>query len=160
MQTALTNAAVGGEADMVRARLSPLTRVILLVNACFMVRARSVTEDELIKGLDKLKSTMISVSTGGPQIGTVESQFVALYDQVDWELRARGIENGLPYRSLWDWYGRWSQGDLPSYQSRRTFVNDLFATLVKRVRDKPGQQYEPTGWARVDRTVAEMRSRL
>jgi len=39
-------------------------------------------------------------------------------------------------------------------------VSDVFAALVTRVRDKPGQQYEPTGWARVDRTVTEMRTRL
>jgi hypothetical protein len=119
-----------------------------------------VTEAELIRALDKLKATMIAVATGGPQIQRVEPEFVAIYNEVDPELRARGIEGGLPYRSLWDWYGRWSQSDLPTYQSRRTFVSDVFAPLVKRVLDKPGQQYEPTGWARVDRTVTEMRTRL
>lgn len=119
-----------------------------------------MNEAELVKALEKLKATMIAVATGGPQIGNVESEFVALCADVDQELRAKGIEDGLPYRSLWDWFGRWKQGDLPTYQSRRIFVSDAFATLLKRVRDKPGQQYEPTGWARVDRTVLEMRTRL
>jgi hypothetical protein len=94
--------------------------------------------------IDKLKATMTSVATGGPQIQRVEAEFVALYNEVDSELRSRGIEDGLSYRSLWDWYGRWSQGDLPTDQSRREFLNDAFSGLIKRVR-KPGQQYEPTG---------------
>jgi hypothetical protein len=119
-----------------------------------------MTESELIKGLDKLQATMISVSTGGAQIGSVNSEFIYLFDEVDAELIARGIEERLPYRSLWDWHGRWSQDDLKTYRSRRSFVGDLFTPLIRRIRDKPGQQYEPTGWERVDRTVSEMKSRL
>jgi len=119
-----------------------------------------VTDAELVAALDKLKATMTSVATGGPQIQRVENSFVTLFDDVAAELRARGIESVPPYRSLWDWYGRWSQGDLPTYQMRRQFINDAFAPIIKRVHDKPGQQYEPTGWMRVDRTVTEMRTRL
>jgi hypothetical protein len=119
-----------------------------------------MTVEELTKSLDKLKATMISVSTGGAQIGTVEHSFSALYDEVDWELRARNIENPAPYRSLWDWYGRWKQGDLPTYQSRREYVNELFAPVFRGLREHPGKVYEPTGWARVDRTANEMRQRL
>ncbi|MET4210654.1 hypothetical protein [Bradyrhizobium sp. LA2.1] len=119
-----------------------------------------MTDAELITALDKIKATMISVATTERKIQTVESQFIALHDEADAALQARGIENGLPYRSLWDWYGRWSQGDLPTYQSRRAFLNDSFDTLLKRVRGKPGREYEPTGWARVDRTVAEMKNQL
>lgn len=119
-----------------------------------------MTDAELIAGLDKLKAVMTSVATGGPQIPRVEGSFTALFDEVEAELRARGMETVPPYRSLWDWYGRWSQGDLPTYQSRREFINETFAPILKQVRDKPGIHYEPTGWARVDRTVAEMRTRL
>jgi hypothetical protein len=79
---------------------------------------------------------------------------------VDWELRARNIENPAPYRSLWDWYGRWKQGDLPTYQSRREYVDELFAPVFRGLREHPGKVYEPTGWARVDRTANEMRQRL
>ncbi|MET4799075.1 hypothetical protein [Bradyrhizobium sp. LB11.1] len=119
-----------------------------------------MTDAELIAGLDKLKATMISVATGGPPIPGVEHSFVGLYDGVEAELRARRIDTVPPYRSLWEWHGRWSQSDLKTYQLRRTFINDIFAPIIKQVRDKPGKYYEPTGWARVDRTVAEMRTRL
>src|SRR5437870_3920420 len=119
-----------------------------------------MTDEDLIKGLDRLKAGMISVSTGGPEIGRVEAQFSFLYDEVDSELRARGIENPLPYRSLWDWYGRWKLGDLPTYQSRREFVNNMFAPALNQLRERPGKAYDPTGWARVDRTAREIRQRL
>jgi hypothetical protein len=35
------------------------------------------------------------------------------------------LGHGLPYRDLWEWYGRWSSGEMPSWQSRRNLVNGL-----------------------------------
>ena len=105
---------------------------------------------------------MIGVATGGPRIGEVQARFTQDYDEAAAELASRQIQNPLLYRDLWEWYGRWSSGDLPSWQSRRDFVNNLFGDLVRTVRDKPTQQraVEPTGWARVDRNVTEARKHL
>lgn len=119
-----------------------------------------MTTSELLKALEDLKARMISVATGGPEIKRVEAAFVVLFMEVETELRVRGIDDRPPYRSLWDWYGRWSQGDLPTYQSRREFVGKVFEPLFRRVRNDPEPTYEPTGWSRVDRTQTEMRSRL
>jgi hypothetical protein len=115
---------------------------------------------ELLKLLDQLKATMISVATGGPRIGEVQDDFAHTFDEVNAELLARGINNPVPYRDLWEWYGRWSSGDLPSYQSRRSFVASLFSPLTQRVQTGHAVEFEPTGWNRVDRTVTELRSRL
>ena len=90
--------------------------------------------DELLRELDRLKATMISVATGGQKIGEVESSFIALYDVVDRGLTERGIDNPLPYRDLWEWYGRWSNGDMPKWAQRRTFVNEMFSGVVQQVR--------------------------
>ncbi len=105
---------------------------------------------------------MIAVATGGPRIGAVQADFVQGYDEVARELAQRHIENPLPYRDLWAWYGRWSSGDMPSWQSRREFANGLFADLVRTIQTNRTQQrpVEPTGWARVDRNVTELRGRL
>ena len=89
-----------------------------------------MTTDELLQLLDRLKATMIAVATGGPRIGEVEDAFARDYDRVATELAERRIQNPLPYRDLWDWYGRWSSGDMPSWQSRRQFVNGLFSDLT------------------------------
>jgi hypothetical protein len=51
---------------------------------------------------------------------------------------------------------------MPSYQSRRAFVNGIFSELVQAVQTRfvLPTTHEPTGWARVDRNVTEMRRRL
>jgi hypothetical protein len=117
-------------------------------------------DSDLFQALDQLRSTMISVSTGGQRIQDVDEQFKNGYDQVADVLTQRGFKNPLPYRSLWDWHGRWSRGDLPTYKSRRLFVSELFDPLVKRIRDGVKVEYAETGWQRVDRTVGEFRDRL
>jgi len=119
-----------------------------------------MNDAELLAELDRLKSTMISVSTGGAKIQDVNDAFLISFDAVDLQLRSRGLENPLPYSDLWDWYGRWSSGDMPTYQSRRTFVNGLFAQLVQRIKSGRKEVFEPTGWNRVDRTITEIRSRF
>jgi hypothetical protein len=85
-------------------------------------------------------------------------------DEAASELDARGVENLLPYRDLWDWYGRWSSGDLPTWQSRREFVNNIFNQQVRYVRAKRDSSLQvavaPTGWERVDRDITEVRKRL
>jgi hypothetical protein len=117
---------------------------------------------ELLQVLDRMKATMIAVATGGPRIGSVQHSFQGDYNDVVLELERRGIENTLPYRDLWEWYGRWSSGDMPSWQSRRNFVTDIFAPLVRIVTQRRTHEtsHEPTGWERVDRTVTELRKAL
>jgi hypothetical protein len=119
-----------------------------------------MTDAELLSVLDRLRATMIAVATGGPRIQEVQQEFSANFDAIASELSIRGINNPLPYRDLWEWYGRWSSGDLPSYQSRRSYVSDLFKPLVTRLQTGAADLLEPTGWTRVDRTVTEIRSRL
>jgi hypothetical protein len=120
-----------------------------------------MTNAELITALNRLRSIMISVATGGPRIQTVEQEFQKLYDEVTTELASRRIQNPLPYRDLWQWYGRWSSGDLPTYASRRSFVAELFDPLITQIRSGgPSSSVEPTGWSRVDRTVTSIRHNL
>jgi hypothetical protein len=121
-----------------------------------------MTDQELFEKIERLKSIMIAVATGGPRIGDVQADFARDYDGLATELAHRNIENPLPYRDLWEWYGRWSSGDMPSWQSRRQFVNNLVGDLIRRAQAKHFGRapVEPTGWARVDRSVTEVRKRL
>lgn len=123
-----------------------------------------MTDDELLQKLEFLRNTMVSVATGGPRINEVNADYQREYVEVAYELRRRGINNPIPYPDLWGWYGRWSSGDLPSYQSRRVFVAEMFNPLLEQIRARAagrvGEPPEPTGWPRVDRTVGEMRTRL
>lgn len=119
-----------------------------------------MTDPELIGALEQLRNTMVAVATGGPRIQAVDSEYRELYGRVAAELARRRMDNPLTYASLWDWYGRWSSGDLPTYQSRREFVRDLVGPLINQVRTGRRDEPPPTGWPRVDRTVGELRDRL
>lgn len=119
-----------------------------------------MTDQELLKSLESLKATMISVATGGPRIDEVKSDFADLYDQVSRALEERKIEFPVPYRDLWQWYGRWSEEDLRGWAPRRKFVGELFEPVMKHVRLGAVALPEPTGWDRVDRAMAESWRRL
>ena len=107
---------------------------------------------------------MVAVSTGGPRIDTVNPDYQRDYSEVDGDLRRRNIANPNPYSDLWQWYGRWSSDDLPSYRSRRLFLAELFTPVLDQVRARAtgrvSEPLPPTGWPRVDRTVGEIRLRL
>jgi hypothetical protein len=119
-----------------------------------------MTDAELLETLDKMRATMIAVATGGPRIPQVNGQFQQQCREVTEELASRGIEHKLPFGDLWEWYGRWSEDDLPTYASRRAYVAQLFEPITSSVRQIHHTQTEPTGWALVDRQMQEARNRL
>jgi hypothetical protein len=127
-------------------------------------RDTAAPERDLIATLERMRDIMVAVSTGGPRIDDVNPSYRELYNSADSELRTRGIPNPIPFPDLWDWYGRWRSGDLPSYQSRREFLADLYAPVFEQVRThatgRPPVVHEVTGWPKVDRTVGELRRRL
>ena len=108
---------------------------------------------------------MIAVSTGGPRIDSVNQKYKGIYSELTKQLSDRGFQNPVPYADLWDWYGKWSSGDLPTYASRRRYISGLLGPLEMRLRKEPVSRgaevfSEPTGWARVDRALGEARARL
>ncbi|RJP57220.1 MAG: hypothetical protein C4541_10625 [Candidatus Auribacter fodinae] len=124
-----------------------------------------MTDKELLQSIEKLKNIMVSVSTGGQRIQNINAAYQNSYRDVDNELNNRTIKNPNPYSDLWEWYGRWSSGDLPSYQSRRQFLADMFRDVSQELQNrvagkKPTIPQEPTGWPRVDRTIDVIRKRL
>ena len=122
-------------------------------------------EVSLLSSLDQLRDMMISVSTGGPRIEAVNPRYKETYSYLTERLEEIGLSNPNPYADLWDWYGKWSSGDLPTYRSRRDYVRNLLGPIVDHIRK--GSQLrrvevavEPTGWSRVDRGLDEARRRL
>jgi hypothetical protein len=125
----------------------------------------SIMKSDLIKLIDNIKSLMISVATNGPKIQTVNDEYRNNYYKLSGIFKSLIIENPNPYDDLWKWYGKWSAGDLPSYQSRRIFINDMYSDVLSIINSSPDRQgvshpYEPTGWERVDRSVSELRKRI
>lgn len=113
---------------------------------------------ELIQEIDKQKALMITVATGGSRIQEVNEQYKKRRILIMSKLQTMGIQDPNPYSDLWSWYGKWSDGSLPSYQSRRHYITNLYQLVVDSLtlslQQKEAQQVvEPTGSARVDRNM-------
>lgn len=119
-----------------------------------------MTDDELHSALNDLHALMVNVATGGSRINDVNGNYQRIVANVAADLARRRIDNPITFGSLWDWYARWSSGDLPTYQSRRNFVSELINPLLNRIRTGRADEQQPTGWQRVDRCVGELRDRL
>ncbi len=118
----------------------------------------------ILASIERQKNIMISVATGGARIQDVNANYKVEYTKLDKLFNALGIDNPNQYKDLWEWYGRWSSGDLPTYASRRTFIGELFAEVMDLIQksDESAEEgeYEPTGWERVDRTIYEMKKQI
>ena len=95
---------------------------------------KAMPNDELVAEIEAQRSLMIAVSTGGPRIDSVNDDYCARREGIREALRQRGLDDPNPYPDLWEWYGKWSSGDLPSYQSRRQYISDMYRPLLERIR--------------------------
>lgn len=141
--------------------ISPVLRTVEAVT----VKNYTITNEVLVRELEAQKILMVNVSTGGQRIQDANAEYVNRYKRINAGLAERLIKNPNPYTDLWAWYGKWSCGDLPTYQSRRNYIGELLNPLIKLLSESKKTQgaelfEEPTGWARVDRTISEMRIRL
>jgi len=121
--------------------------------------------DELIGDIEAQRALMIAVATGGPRIQSVNEEYKERCTRISAGLAERGLADPNPYQDLWAWYGKWSSGDLPSYQSRREYISGLYAPLLERLKLGPAgagvEMFDqPTGWTKVDRGLGEIRKRL
>lgn len=128
-------------------------------------KAYKIAHEDLAKLLEKQKGLMVSVSTGGARIQDVNNDYKSSLPEISEGLRERDIASTNPYKDLWEWYGKWSDGSLSSYQSRRTFLSEMFVPLVETIMGMNTASVNPifeapTGWNRVDRSMGEIKLRL
>jgi len=120
----------------------------------------------LLIDIDAQRDLMIAVATGGPRITDApNADYRRRREAICDALNRLGIKDPNPHEDLWAWYGRWSSGDLPTYQSRRQYIRELYSTTSEFLRRRQSGapdpvEREPTGWARVDRCVDKVREGL
>ena len=153
--------------DTFREISPPRDHSMEIISVEFMVDTSTPESNngDLIREVEAQRSLMMAVATGGPRIQTVNAEYQQRRDAIDAMLRKLDIPDPNPFNDLWAWYGKWSSGDLPSYDSRRKFLSELYAPLIERLKRKTPPRasrifQEPTGWAKIDRTVTEIRQRL
>jgi RNAse (barnase) inhibitor barstar len=122
-----------------------------------------LSKQELLKQIDFLKNTMISVSTGGQRIQNVEQQYDQSYNEVNQQLKKLDVENPNNYDSLWSWYGKWSN-DFLHYQERRDYINEMYSQLIKVLSDAEESRLVDikvnlTGWDKINRAIVEINRR-
>lgn len=120
---------------------------------------------ELIKQVEAQKALMISVATGGARIQTVDHEYRERRLKIFSSLTEIGLQDPNSYSYLWCWYDKWSDGSLPTYQSRRQYISALYQPLLDSLSSKLhlGELQslkEPTGWERVDRNVDKIVAQL
>jgi len=125
-----------------------------------------MTDQELKAQIAAQKALMIAVATGGPRITNVNETYVQRRAAIQQALNGRGLADPNPFGDLWEWYGRWQQGDLPHYQVRRDYIAAMYRSLADQIDASVAhgpvveRVVEPTGWERVDRTLDTARGRL
>jgi len=122
-------------------------------------------KDQLIGEINYLKDTMISVSTGGQTIQDLNVEYQKRYTKVDTALKRMNFENPNPFGDLWQWYARWSSGEMPQYKNRRAFIGEMYGNLLKSLQETEQPELlnisvNMTGWERIDRSVKEIKIRL
>jgi hypothetical protein len=122
------------------------------------------TLDQLVAAIEEQKSLMISVGTGERRIQDANEEYKKRRGEIGKMLQSKGIKDPNTFFDLWGWFKRFKSGDLPTYASRRQFMSELYDPLLEQLQQDssstPGMFDEPTGWAKVDRTVTEIRQRL
>src|SRR5262245_30148208 len=100
-----------------------------------------MNSQDLIREIELQRDVMIGVATGKAVIQDVNDEYKERREKIKAELTARSIDDPNTFSDLWGWYAKWKES-LPSYQSRRTFINDLFDPLLTVVRaQKPFTDY-------------------
>jgi uncharacterized protein (TIGR02391 family) len=93
--------------------------------------------ERLMKKIRQIQSIMIDVSTGRSLLQDREDEYIVVYLDIENEIESLArVGLALPrsnsFRTLWDWYGYWYSG-LPSYDSRRQYVQELYAPLINPI---------------------------
>lgn len=123
-----------------------------------LVDRNEFDKTELERLIEAQIDLMIAVATGGPRIQQKNNEYRERRELIREKLQELAKIDPNPFDDLWAWYGRWSSGDLPSYQSRREYVRQLYRLLLEDLAGAPAwhpaePSREPTGWEKVDRIL-------
>jgi hypothetical protein len=124
-----------------------------------------MTLDALRTEIEQQAALMVAVATGGPQIDSKQSEYIARRKRIAGELKRLRLTDPNPYGDLWAWYGFYS-ANLGKYHERRTYIRELYEPLHEAL-DALGEREigarleegERTGWERVDDQIVQLRDR-
>jgi hypothetical protein len=80
--------------------------------------------------LEQQKALLIAVATGGPRIQVKLQEYAARRQSISQLLAEASLPDPIPFCDLWQWFGKWSDGTLPTYQSRRDYISNLLQPTI------------------------------
>jgi hypothetical protein len=86
--------------------------------------------NELSELLEQQKALLVAVATGGPRIQDKQHEYTERRYAIRERLTEAGLADPIPFGDLWQWYGKWSDGTLPTYQSRRQYIAELIQPTI------------------------------
>lgn len=123
----------------------------------------SISKKDLENKIEYLRNVMVSVATGRQKIQEVEKEYSLIYNQVATCLKKIEVENPNPYKSLWDWYGKW-RNDFHTYQGRRDYIRKMYEYVVSLFSENEDSRIvdikiDLSDWDKIKRSIVEIKKR-
>lgn len=120
-------------------------------------KGKTILKNDIVK----IKNYLISSGTGGVRINDVDQEYQNLCKSIYNKCKDLNIPYSNTFHSLWDWYAYYSK-NLPTYQSRRDFINKEFSNLLDYFCDNhissiTDIMVELSDWERINRTVVKIK---
>ena len=93
---------------------------------------------DLANLLEQQKALLIAVATGGPRIQDKQKDYAERRQTIRHLLAEMNLPDPIPFGDLWQWYGTWSDGTLPSYQSRREYITEMMQPTIDALSAQKG----------------------
>lgn len=124
-------------------------------------------KDSVLALINAEKDFLIKAGTGIIQIRDqkVNNEYKIQHQYLLQVLKQLGLESVHKYNDLWDWYNDYKSKGMSTYQSRRTYISNIFQPLINTIQNSDASalnliQYELTGWEKVDDAVSKIKDVL
>ena len=113
----------------------------------------------------RIKQLLIDVATNSITLKgtTYNSEYISIYDELtDYFKRLNFTFTGL-FRNLWEWHQFYKveNNNLPSYQSRRNYIDSLFSETETLLRNSPQNNISATviidDWSEIGRRMIKIK---
>jgi hypothetical protein len=96
---------------------------------------------ELVTLIEEQKALLIAVATSGPRVQDKLAEYANRRARIRELLAAAGMPDPIPFRTLWDWHARWTDGTLRTFSERREHI----ASMIQPALDALGGEQPHAG---------------
>lgn len=141
-----------------------ITKVVLLPKETINIdwsRINGISsQKDLLDDINRLKSYLISISTGGDRIQDVNDIYKNIFFRVNKCLTLLEIHNPNTYLDLWQWYEEY-KSRFSTYAERREHITKLYAITISELMEAKKPEIVKIAvdldeWSKIKRTINEI----